>query len=86
MTKLNVNIGLSVNDKTGDTLRTAFDKINQNFTELYPQVVPTTSKGKANDIAGMTAFDATYFYYCTASYTTGSADIWKRTAHNAGTW
>jgi hypothetical protein len=35
MAKLNVNIGLSVNDKTGDTLRTAFDKINQNFTELY---------------------------------------------------
>jgi hypothetical protein len=35
MTKLNVNIGLSVNDKTGDTLRSAFDKINQNFTELY---------------------------------------------------
>jgi hypothetical protein len=35
MAKLNVNIGLSVNDKTGDTLRSAFDKINQNFTELY---------------------------------------------------
>ena len=35
MAKLNVNIGLSVNDKTGDTLRTAFDKINQNFTEQY---------------------------------------------------
>lgn len=35
MAKLNVNIGLSVNDKTGDTLRSAFDKINQNFDELY---------------------------------------------------
>jgi len=35
MSKLNVNIGQSVNDKTGDTLRSAFDKINQNFTELY---------------------------------------------------
>lgn len=35
MAKLNVNIGQSVNDKTGDTLRSAFDKINQNFTELY---------------------------------------------------
>lgn len=35
MAKLNVNIGQSVNDKTGDTLRSAFDKINLNFTELY---------------------------------------------------
>jgi hypothetical protein len=45
MAKLNVNIGLSVNDKTGDTLRTAFDKINQNFTELYakPAYISTTS-------------------------------------------
>lgn len=30
-----VNIGTSVNSKDGDVLRTAFDKINQNFTELY---------------------------------------------------
>ena len=35
MAKKNINIGQSVNDKTGDTLRSAFDKINQNFTELY---------------------------------------------------
>ena len=45
MAKLNVNIGLSVNDKTGDTLRTAFDKINQNFTELY-----TLTGGSAADL------------------------------------
>jgi hypothetical protein len=32
MAKKNINIGQSVNDKTGDTLRSAFDKINQNFT------------------------------------------------------
>ena len=30
-----INIGSSANDKTGDPLRTAFDKVNQNFTELY---------------------------------------------------
>jgi hypothetical protein len=35
MSKLNINIGSKANDKSGDTLRTAFDKINQNFTELY---------------------------------------------------
>lgn len=35
MSKLIINIGDSVNDKRGDPLRTAFDKVNQNFTELY---------------------------------------------------
>ena len=35
MAKLTVNIGTSANDRTGDNLRTAFNKINTNFTELY---------------------------------------------------
>jgi hypothetical protein len=35
MSKLNINIGSKANDKAGDTLRTAFDKINLNFSELY---------------------------------------------------
>jgi hypothetical protein len=35
MTKQHINIGDSVNDKRGDPLRTAFGKVNDNFTELY---------------------------------------------------
>ena len=35
MAKQSINIGRSANDKTGDPLRTAFNKINENFTELY---------------------------------------------------
>tara|TARA_S200000501_G_scaffold357832_1_gene381921 strand:- start:4905 stop:6548 length:1644 start_codon:yes stop_codon:yes gene_type:complete len=35
MAKQSINIGSSANDKTGDPLRTAFNKINENFTELY---------------------------------------------------
>lgn len=38
MAKLTVNIGTSANDRTGDNLRTAFNKINQNFTELYSEL------------------------------------------------
>lgn len=30
-----VNIGTAANDGNGDPLRTAFTKVNQNFTELY---------------------------------------------------
>ena len=35
MAKQSINIGSAANDGTGDPLRTAFDKINDNFTEVY---------------------------------------------------
>ena len=35
MSKQLVNIGTTANDGTGDPLRNAFDKINDNFNELY---------------------------------------------------
>jgi len=38
MAKQIVNIGTSANDRTGDSLRSAFNKINENFTELYTEL------------------------------------------------
>lgn len=35
MAQQTINIGTAPNDGTGDPIRTAFDKANQNFTELY---------------------------------------------------
>ena len=35
MARQAINIGSSANDGTGDPLRTAFDKVNDNFVELY---------------------------------------------------
>lgn len=35
MAKQTIGIGSAANDGTGDGLRTAFDKVNDNFTELY---------------------------------------------------
>lgn len=35
MSQQNINIGAVPNDGTGDTLRAAFDKTQDNFTELY---------------------------------------------------
>ncbi len=35
MAKQIINIGQTANDKSGDPLRTAFTKVNQNFTEIY---------------------------------------------------
>ena len=35
MAKQNINVGATPNDRSGDSLRSAFQKINANFTELY---------------------------------------------------
>lgn len=35
MAKQTINLGTEPNDRTGDKLRVAFDKVNDNFTELY---------------------------------------------------
>ena len=39
MAQKNINIGTSANKGDGEPLRTAFDKINDNFTELYNTVI-----------------------------------------------
>ena len=35
MAKQTINVGTTANDRTGDPLRVAFTKVNQNFTEVY---------------------------------------------------
>jgi len=35
MARQNIGVGTNANDATGDTLRVAFGKVNNNFIELY---------------------------------------------------
>jgi len=51
MSKQTINIGTIANDGTGDPLRTAFDKCNDNFTELYtsPTISGTVLHGDGTD-------------------------------------
>jgi len=44
MTQQTINIGSSPNKGDGDPLRTAFDKINDNFTELYARDLNTDAQ------------------------------------------
>jgi hypothetical protein len=39
MAKQTINIGTQANDRTGDPLRAAFTKINENFTEVYDKTI-----------------------------------------------
>ncbi len=44
MAKKIINVGIEANDKKGDSLRSAFTKVNENFTELYAETyLPTTA-------------------------------------------
>jgi hypothetical protein len=49
MAKQTIGIGTVANDRTGDPIRTAMDKINDNFTELYDVANPTPTA--ENDFA-----------------------------------
>jgi hypothetical protein len=62
MAKQVINIGSVANDGTGDPLRTAFDKVNDNFTELYAD-----DAGDVNSVTGSGGL--------TASPTTGAVVV-----------
>jgi hypothetical protein len=54
MAQQTINIGTTANDHTGDPLRTAFTKINANFTELY------TAKAADLQIPSITSHGGSY--------------------------
>lgn len=58
MSKQTIGIGTSANDGTGDTLRDAFDKINDNFTELYGIWVDVTGTYASTSTFTFTGSDA----------------------------
>jgi cytoskeletal protein CcmA (bactofilin family) len=66
MAKQTINIGSNANDGTGDPLRTAFDKINDNFTELY---------GSDNDLNTLDANLDVNNFIITTGVTNGSITI-----------
>ena len=62
-----IQVGSAPNDGTGDPLRTAYIKCNTNFAEIYSRAQttpPSTLIGSAGDVAGMYAYDSSFFYYC----------------------
>lgn len=58
-TRLSINTGTTANDGTGDSIRSAFNKINTNFTTLWTQVFTNGVSGFGTNIvlSGNTLFD-----------------------------
>ena len=85
MAKQIIGIGAAPNDGTGDCIRDAFDKVNDNTTELYDGVwyaVPATKTSAGT--AGHMAKDANFIYICETTGTEGNA-AWTRIA-KASNW
>ena len=74
MARQPINIGSIPNDGTGDKLRISFNKVNQNFGELYADTSNNTSK--LND-----AYAVANAAFGTAN--TASQDVYGRTVANA---
>ena len=47
-----INIGEAANDGSGDTIRDSFDKVNDNFAELYGNIQALSSDSTPRDIKG----------------------------------
>lgn len=77
-----INVGTVPNDGTGDGLRTAYIKCNNNFALLNSRVKtspPITAFGSIGDIVGNYAMDSAHFYICFQDFD-GSSVIWGRVA------
>ena len=82
MAQQDINVGSAPNDGTGDPLRTAYIKTNDNFDELYSRAQtnpPDSLNGSLGDVAGMYAYDENYFYYCYQDFD-DSSQIWNQVA------
>lgn len=78
MAKQEINIGTSPNDASGDPLRTAFEKANGNFTELYEAVQESEAINEE--------FDNSYRCAINVAVTTGDQDIEFSSPFNDGNY
>lgn len=75
MAQENLNYGTGDNDGTGDGLRDAFVKVENNFNELYSGIIQTVAvpaNATATGVLNQIAIDTSYIYVCVAT------NVWVR--------
>jgi hypothetical protein len=70
-----INLGSYANDGTGDDLRTAFDKVNQNFTLLNSEVGIGNGTNLGSGVGVFAAKDGQNLQFKTLTSTNGSVTI-----------
>jgi len=74
MTQEIINIGAVPNDGEGDPLRTAFQKINNNFTQLYSTGAFTYDAYSFGDTAGQIIFETPANLFTQGNFQINSSD------------
>jgi hypothetical protein len=87
MSQISINIGTGPNTKDGDTVRNAFDKVNQNFSEVYSAITAlggdtggnstVNIKGNVYSLADILLVDATTGKITTAAVPTNVPLIYQ---------
>jgi len=86
-----INIGTVANDGTGDPLRTAMDKTNNNFTELYTtshnvQILESNVIANANVTYSLGNATNQWDYVYANTYSVGNAVIFNGVANSSISW
>ena len=84
MAQQTINIGTTANDGTGDAARIAFDKVNDNFTELFAYFMTTLDVNLASLIAGERNADSATASYLVVRKECNASIIGKTTAVTIG--
>lgn len=82
MTQEIINIGAAPNDGEGDPLRTAFEKINNNFTQLYSTGFFTSNAYSAGTTAGQVIFETPVETFTQAVFQINSNDVSSTDSEN----
>jgi hypothetical protein len=77
-----INIGSSPNDGTGDSLRLAFTKINNNFSELYNSAELTTTAFSVGNTAGQIIFQTPVTSFTQGKFQIQSIEVGSVNAQN----
>jgi hypothetical protein len=77
---LNTLGGLHFDDNTTGYIRFQ----NGNVCKIVS--APAHQYGQSGDVAGMTAYDADYFYWCYQNYVDNSTACWRRVARSLTSW
>ena len=82
MTQEIINVGAAPNDGEGDPLRTAFEKVNNNFTQLYSTGFFTSNAYSEGTTAGQVIFETAVESFTQGIFQVNSNDTTSNDTEN----
>jgi len=82
MTMQTINIGTLANDGAGDPLRTAFQKVNNNFSELYSAAVLTSTATTTGNTSSQIVFQTSANGFTQGTFQINSQQVGANNSQN----